>query len=66
VIRLVFDRPQPYGPRVFNDGVEITDVFSIELLPLRECVVRSYKRLDGLVVGSDVSEETRGFYEVAP
>ena len=67
MIHLFFDRPQPYGPRVFKDGVEITDIFSIELLPLRKCIVRNYKRLDGAVVmvGSDVSEETTlGEYEV--
>jgi hypothetical protein len=45
VIRLVFDPSAPYGPRVrvFLDGKELENVFSIELLPLRHCIVKHHR-----------------------
>jgi hypothetical protein len=43
VIRLVLDPTAPYGPRVFLDGKEIENVFSIELLPLRHCIVKHHR-----------------------
>jgi hypothetical protein len=64
VIRLVFDQSPPRGPRVFVDGRGIEDVFSIELLPLRRCIVKHYRLPTAIVEGEVQFDIQAGEYEI--